>query len=338
MPSLRRSWLLVLLLTSRVVFAQSQATDETPIRSVDGRFAAEPQFAEYDNAYTDWANQLETPNHGEPPQTFRIVFKRRESSGDYVLQKVASFPQRLRQETIFLSDDGATVAFVTIAPTLELFSTNGQLIRKYEQQDLVTMSDGLFGGNVRWSLTQENRLRLTSFGRIANAMREAGFLEVEMATGQLVSTPTDHFPSNRVVMRNEPAPKSAALSKDAWCADATAPQVGEVELVSTEEFLANAMWNRLPIYPTVAQKVRIKGLVRVMIIVDETGRVSCLDIVKPLPFGMDTASAEAIKEWRFRRFIRHGRAVKVASLVTFSFERMSDEEWLMLHPEAAPGD
>jgi TonB family protein len=74
-----------------------------------------------------------------------------------------------------------------------------------------------------------------------------------------------------------------------------------------------------PIYPALAKESRISGVVIVEIVVDHTGVVKDARILKPLPFGLDQAALDAVKQWTFRPATLNGNAVDVIFTITINF-------------------
>ncbi len=75
-----------------------------------------------------------------------------------------------------------------------------------------------------------------------------------------------------------------------------------------------------PTYPEVARKARISGIVIVECIIDKNGTVQNVQILKPLPFGLDQAAAEAVKKWRFKPGTLNGQPVDVIFNLTVNFK------------------
>jgi TonB family protein len=74
-----------------------------------------------------------------------------------------------------------------------------------------------------------------------------------------------------------------------------------------------------PIYSALAKESRISGIVIVEVTVDHTGFVKDARVLKPLPFGLDQAALDAVKQWTFRPATLNGTAVDVLFNVTFNF-------------------
>ena len=74
-----------------------------------------------------------------------------------------------------------------------------------------------------------------------------------------------------------------------------------------------------PIYTTEARKSRISGIVILEAIIDHTGIVKDVQILKPLPFGLDQAAIDAVKQWKFRPGTLNGQPVDVIFNLTILF-------------------
>ncbi|HUP61240.1 MAG TPA: energy transducer TonB [Thermoanaerobaculia bacterium] len=75
-----------------------------------------------------------------------------------------------------------------------------------------------------------------------------------------------------------------------------------------------------PRYTEVARKARISGIVIVECIIDENGDVRDVRVLKPLPFGLDRAAADAVKQWKFRPGMLNGQPVEVVFNLTVTFK------------------
>jgi TonB family protein len=71
---------------------------------------------------------------------------------------------------------------------------------------------------------------------------------------------------------------------------------------------------------------RIRGVVRVEVIVSESGEVLCTRN-SGFPFGLDQAAVEAARRWKFRPFIVSGHPVKAVGEILFHFQDLDEDEW-----------
>ncbi|MCU1230551.1 MAG: uncharacterized protein JWO97_3435 [Acidobacteria bacterium] len=84
---------------------------------------------------------------------------------------------------------------------------------------------------------------------------------------------------------------------------------------------APAVINRVePTYTAEALASRISGIVILEAIIDRTGHVSNVEVLKPLPFGLDQAAVDAVRKWTFRPGTLNGWPVDVLFNLTINFE------------------
>src|SRR5262245_20362706 len=74
-----------------------------------------------------------------------------------------------------------------------------------------------------------------------------------------------------------------------------------------------------PIYPPVAQTVRVKGVVILEAIIDERGFVKSVSVLRSIQL-LDQAAVDAVKQWRFTPARLNGEPVPVVMTVTVNFE------------------
>ncbi|HEX3529639.1 MAG TPA: energy transducer TonB [Thermoanaerobaculia bacterium] len=74
-----------------------------------------------------------------------------------------------------------------------------------------------------------------------------------------------------------------------------------------------------PRYTEMARRAGVQGTVIVEAIIDETGHVTDVRILKALPMGLDRAAVEAVQTWRFKPATLAGRPVKVYYTLTANF-------------------
>jgi len=74
-----------------------------------------------------------------------------------------------------------------------------------------------------------------------------------------------------------------------------------------------------PAYTAEAARARISGIIIVEATIDETGHVAHVEVLKPLPFGLDQAAVDAVKQWTFKPATLNGNPVPVYFNLTVSF-------------------
>ena len=74
-----------------------------------------------------------------------------------------------------------------------------------------------------------------------------------------------------------------------------------------------------PIYTVEARHARISGIVIVEVVIDKNGRVKDAMVLKGLPFGLDQAAIDAVRQWEFRPGTLNGEPVDVIFNLTINF-------------------
>jgi TonB family protein len=95
---------------------------------------------------------------------------------------------------------------------------------------------------------------------------------------------------------------------------------------------APVLLNRIePVYTEEARKARIMGIVIVEATIGQDGLVKNVRVLKPLPFGLDQAAVDAVKQWTFKPATINGQAVDVLFNLTVNFK-------LQMAPPPPPPD
>jgi protein TonB len=74
-----------------------------------------------------------------------------------------------------------------------------------------------------------------------------------------------------------------------------------------------------PVYPTIAQQVRVQGVVILEAIIDERGVVKSVSVLRSIQL-LDPAAMDAVRQWRFTPARLNGEAVPVVMTVTVNFK------------------
>jgi len=74
-----------------------------------------------------------------------------------------------------------------------------------------------------------------------------------------------------------------------------------------------------PVYTEEARSQRIMGIVIVEATIGRDGLVKNVTVLKPLPFGLDQAAVDAVKQWQFKPATRNGEPVDVVFNLTINF-------------------
>lgn len=73
-----------------------------------------------------------------------------------------------------------------------------------------------------------------------------------------------------------------------------------------------------PVYPPTARNMRMTGVVKVELVIDETGKVAQVQNTSGPPM-LQRAATDAVRKWKFKPFTRGGLATKATGFVNFNF-------------------
>lgn len=73
-----------------------------------------------------------------------------------------------------------------------------------------------------------------------------------------------------------------------------------------------------PVYPTIAKNMRLTGVVKVDLVIDENGLVAEVQNLSG-PAMLQRAATDAVRKWKFKPFTRDGQATKATGFVSFNF-------------------
>jgi len=88
--------------------------------------------------------------------------------------------------------------------------------------------------------------------------------------------------------------------------------------ISVGSLVGYATQKSNPVYPLAAKNMRMTGVVKVELVIDETGQVSQVQNTSG-PAMLQRAAMDAVKKWKFKPFTRDGQATKATGFVSFNF-------------------
>jgi TonB family protein len=201
-----------------------------------------------------------------------------------------------------------------------IYRPDGRLVRTLALPDLLVETDVAVlprsVSSIHWSgthrLDEEKRqliLQVKGPGRTAE-------LPVSLDTGELLVPKRKLFFVTTYTPVASYAVDAADETKDRKCEGGVV--VGSAELLSRASVPVN------PVYPPVAIKARIHGDVLLELTTDEDGYVAKVNILKPLPFGLDQAAYAAASQWQFQPLDRDGRRVRMCGRLIMRFAMIPD--------------
>jgi protein TonB len=75
-----------------------------------------------------------------------------------------------------------------------------------------------------------------------------------------------------------------------------------------------------PMYPDIARKEKVSGMVVMEVVIDHTGALKDIKVTQPLPDGLSEAAVEAVKHWTFAPGTLNGKPVDVVFNLTVNFK------------------
>jgi protein TonB len=73
-----------------------------------------------------------------------------------------------------------------------------------------------------------------------------------------------------------------------------------------------------PIYPEIARAARVEGLVVLEAVLDPSGQVTQLRVIRSVPM-LDQAAMDAVRQWRYTPTMYYGKPVSVLMSITIKF-------------------
>lgn len=143
--------------------------------------------------------------------------------------------------------------------------------------------------------------------------------QTETAANNTPNQPTrERLIENSQVSKNEKEPVKTEPKPEISANTAPAETPKDASPLAVGSLIEYATKRVNPVYPPTARSVRMTGVVRVDVLVDEEGKV--VEVKNTNGPGMLQRSAlDAIKKWQFKPFTRDGQPVKAAGFVSFNF-------------------
>jgi protein TonB len=74
-----------------------------------------------------------------------------------------------------------------------------------------------------------------------------------------------------------------------------------------------------PVYPALALRTHVQGVVILEAIIDGTGRVDAVQVLRSIPL-LDQAAVNAVRQWRYRPALLNGSPLPVIMTITVNFQ------------------
>ena len=123
-----------------------------------------------------------------------------------------------------------------------------------------------------------------------------------------------------VPISNQPAPAQVTTKPENNAATPTAATVNRVSTFEVGSLTDKATSRVTPVYPQGAKNAGVSGLVRIKIVVDESGSVANI-VWSEGPVLLRQAAQDALRQWKFQPVMVDGKAVRATGYVDFGFSR-----------------
>jgi TonB family protein len=90
-----------------------------------------------------------------------------------------------------------------------------------------------------------------------------------------------------------------------------------------------------PVYPAAARNAGVQGLVILEAVLDETGHVRDVKVVRSVPL-LDQAAVDAVKQWEYTPTLQNGAAIPVTMRVFVKFTLLRRRAKLVVALPASP--
>jgi TonB family protein len=143
----------------------------------------------------------------------------------------------------------------------------------------------------------------------------------EATTAALKNSDKKATPTRTRLVENSDKERVANQKENKTETPTVAAQPGTPEISSplaVGSLIAYATEKANPVYPITARNMRMTGIVKVELVIDETGKVAEVQNTSGPPM-LQRAATDAVKKWKFKPFTRDGLATKATGFVNFNF-------------------
>ena len=126
-------------------------------------------------------------------------------------------------------------------------------------------------------------------------------------------------PNRERIAENTDESKDSNASKTNSAPDATQTETpGDTSPLAVGSLVEFATKRVNPVYPQTARTMRMSGVVRVEVTIDEAGNVAEIKQTDG-PSMLQRAAVDAVRKWQFKPFTRDGQPTKATGFVNFNF-------------------
>jgi TonB family protein len=141
-----------------------------------------------------------------------------------------------------------------------------------------------------------------------------------MAVNPVAAVSTESAPATSKASRsgNPTKGSGSSASRDAAPSDSSQNAAQNGQLMEVGSLVDKATQKVSPTYPQIARTQRVSGVVKVYLVVDETGSVAAIQRSSGPPLLLQAAT-EAARRWKFQPTLMDGQPVRVAGYINFNF-------------------
>jgi len=97
-------------------------------------------------------------------------------------------------------------------------------------------------------------------------------------------------------------------------------QLGRTLKVTGPEYAPRVLRRVEPLYPDLARRNHVRGLVKMNALISVSGDVVDVEVLEGLPDGLSEAAVQSVRQWKFAPTLREGTAVPVLFEVYINFK------------------
>ncbi len=133
--------------------------------------------------------------------------------------------------------------------------------------------------------------------------------------------PTDSALRSRTRLVEKPIQETIAKVENKT--EVPEPEAKPAEVKNTSPLQVGSLLNFAtqkanPVYPPMAKNMRMTGVVKIDLVIDENGQVAEVQNLSG-PAMLQRAATDAVKKWKFKPFTRDGQATRATGFVSFNF-------------------
>jgi TonB family protein len=152
--------------------------------------------------------------------------------------------------------------------------------------------------------------------KIQIVLNKNGPVNLEQELGKALLNATDEIPDNLAVHWHRFLCKQKQTTKGcstvAYDAGVARPSEGGIKIPSV-------IRQKQPSFTKLAASHKLQGVVELLTLVNESGRVSSFEVIKPLGLGLEDKAIDAVRQWQFKPATQNGKPAVIYMVVQVNF-------------------